>query len=117
MGISGEYGGCDKTSHDKFFSFPKVSFAACGLALSCCNIMPFKKLRNLLWQVLSHPRYSPDMPLSDYCLFRNLNNFLRKTAIDTFSNSKPTEFFKRGINHLVKRWQEVMEKGGNYIGD
>ncbi|KOC60699.1 Histone-lysine N-methyltransferase SETMAR [Habropoda laboriosa] len=45
------------------------------------------------------------------------NDEATKTAIDTFSNSKPTEFFKRGIDHLVKRWQEIIEKGGNYIGD
>ncbi|KOC58766.1 Histone-lysine N-methyltransferase SETMAR, partial [Habropoda laboriosa] len=64
---------------------------------------------------------------SDYHLFGSLNNFLRgkkfnndeatETAVDTFFNSKRTEFFERGIDHLVKRQQEVFEKGGNYIDD
>ncbi|KOC60768.1 Histone-lysine N-methyltransferase SETMAR, partial [Habropoda laboriosa] len=85
------------------------------------------KLKNLSWEDLPYPPYSSDMALSDYYVFRNLNNFLRgkkfsndevtKTAIDTFFNSKPTEFFKRGIDHLVKLWQEIIKKGGNYIDD
>ncbi|KOC63773.1 Histone-lysine N-methyltransferase SETMAR [Habropoda laboriosa] len=66
-------------------------------------------------EVSPHPPYSPDTAPSDYYLFRSLNNFLRgndeatKTAIDTFLNSEPTEFFKP--------WQEVIEKRESYIDD
>jgi len=35
-----------------------------------------QKLRELDWEILMHPPYSPDLALSDYHLFRSLQNSL-----------------------------------------
>ncbi|XP_076170752.1 histone-lysine N-methyltransferase SETMAR-like [Ptiloglossa arizonensis] len=35
-----------------------------------------QKLRELGWEVISYPPYSPDQPPSDYHLFKHLQNFL-----------------------------------------
>jgi len=62
---------------------------------------------------------------SDYH-FRSLQNSLNRK---TFSNNetvkthnqffagKPQTFYERGIMKLVKRWQEVIKKNGQYIID
>ena len=86
-----------------------------------------EKLKQFGWEVLPHPPYSPDIAPSDYYLFRSLQNFLNgkkfhneealKSNISNFFQSKPKEFYKRGINALPKRWTEVVEKDGLYIID
>ena len=67
-------------------------------------------------EVLFHPPYSADLAQIDYHLFRMLNNSFSqkifdgidavKTAIKDFFDSKPQEFFCRGI-HLPERWQKI----------
>ena len=41
------------------------------------SIVTRQKLRELGWEVLMHPIYSPDMAPSDYHLLFSLENFLR----------------------------------------
>lgn len=86
-----------------------------------------QKLLSFEWEVLSHPPYSPDLAPTDYYLFRSLSNDLRdrvfedrdeaKTYIDDFFNSKPAEFYRKGIHSLVDRWRWVVDNDGQYYID
>jgi histone-lysine N-methyltransferase SETMAR len=79
------------------------------------------------WEILSHPPYSPDLAPSDYHLFRSLSNNLRGVSfnndaelhdrLDDFFTAKPADFFKRCIENLPKRWEAVVNNGGEYIID
>ncbi|EFN78228.1 Histone-lysine N-methyltransferase SETMAR, partial [Harpegnathos saltator] len=40
------------------------------------SIVTRQKFRELGWEVLMHPPYSPDLAPSDYHLFLSLQNFL-----------------------------------------
>ena len=90
-------------------------------------IITQQKLVQLGWDVLPHPPYSPDLAPSDYHLFRSLQNSLNgksfadqtavKTNLDRFFASKPQTFYESGIMKLLERWQEVINKNGEYIID
>ena len=85
------------------------------------------KLKELGWEILPHPPYSPDLAPSDYYLFKHLHYFLNdkiyskrdqlKQDLDDFFASQPVEFFKKRIEKLVKRWQQVVDSDGEYILD
>ena len=84
-----------------------------------------RKIQELGWQVLPHPPYSPDLAPSDYHLFLSLSNDLRersfrdedelKRYIQQFFDSKPPEFYARGIYDLPRRWHEVVDSHGKYV--
>ena len=69
--------------------------------------------KELNWELLIHPQYSPDLAPSDYFLFLCLQNHLSnaklisaddvKTEVTSFFASKTKEFFKQGIYKLVDR--------------
>jgi len=83
------------------------------------------KLKELGWQTIPHPPYSPDLAPSDYHLFLSLSNHLRgkqfqdeedlKKFLREFFNSKSPEFYARGIRDLPRRWQEVIDSKGAYV--
>jgi len=78
-------------------------------------------------EVLPHPAYSPDLAPSDYYLFRSMAHFLRGRTFETpedvengcreFFDSKPREWYKRGIEELAQRWMSVIEHNGLYFKD
>uniref|UniRef100_A0A914ID48 Mos1 transposase HTH domain-containing protein n=1 Tax=Globodera rostochiensis TaxID=31243 RepID=A0A914ID48_GLORO len=84
-------------------------------------------LQELGWEVLPHPAYSPDVAPSDYHLFRSLSNALSGVQLEDaaalenwlngFFASKPPAFYKRGIEKLPGRWEEIVNNGGEYIID
>ena len=86
-----------------------------------------KKLKELGWEILPHPPYSPDIAPSDYYLFLSLQHFLSgkefknkeevKSAITEFFDSKDKDFYRKGIEALPERWEAVIENDGNYIID
>jgi histone-lysine N-methyltransferase SETMAR len=86
-----------------------------------------QKLKELGWEVLSHPPYSPDLALSDYHLFRSLRNHLRekhfddqdhvKSDLETFFQSLSKKFYEDGIMDLPKRWEYVVDNNGAYVVD
>lgn len=84
-------------------------------------------IQELDWDVLPHPPYSPDIAPSDYHLFRALaaalagENFQDENHLlyflENWFASKGPEFFKRGIEKLPERWEEIVNNGGEYIVD
>lgn len=85
-----------------------------------------EKLERLGWDHLDHPPYSPDLAPSDYHLFRSMQIALADVGfrnaeevrkwVDEWIASKDEDFFKRGINKLPRRWEEVIANHGEYIG-
>lgn len=84
-----------------------------------------QKIHELGWEVLIHPPYSPDIAPTDYYLFRSLQNYLDqksfrdssdiKSAVVTFFDSKPEDFFAKGIDRLPERWRQVIANDGHYL--
>jgi hypothetical protein len=64
-------------------------------------------IRELNWEILPHPPYSPDLDPSDYHPFRSLSSNLLGVSfnndaelqnwLDDFFTATPADFFKRGI--------------------
>ena len=89
------------------------------------SIRTQEKLRELGWDILIHPSYSPDLVPSDYHLFRSLQNTLNgknfnclgavQNHISNFFESKSNSFFSKGIFNLPNRWQTVINENGTYI--
>lgn len=84
-----------------------------------------RKLREIGFNVLPHPPYSPDLSPSDYYLFSPLKASLKnqtfacaadlnRSIVDWYSN-KPDAFYHKGIHLLPKRWQQCIEAGGAYF--
>ena len=80
--------------------------------------------KDLNWELLPHPPYSPDVAPSDYHLFRSMEHFLRNkkfenrsdlnSGLNTFFASKSPSFYKRGIFNLINRWERVVDSEGEY---
>jgi histone-lysine N-methyltransferase SETMAR len=86
-----------------------------------------QKIKELKWEILDHPVYSPDLAPSDYHLFRSLQNHFNNKNFERFEEvndailayfeSKPRGFYKARIEKLVTRWETVIASNGNYITD
>ena len=84
-----------------------------------------RKLTDWGYEVLPHPPYFPDLSPSDNHFFKHLHNFVRnktfrakedvESAFMNFSASKSQDFYRRGINNLLNRWQRCMAVQGSYI--
>lgn len=84
-------------------------------------------LKELGWEILRHPPYSPDIAPSDYHLFRSLEHHLRghrfnndndvKPILADFFERKSPEFYNRGISMVKPRWQRVVENNGDYVNE
>lgn len=69
--------------------------------------------KELTWEILQHPPYSPDIAPSDFHLFQSLQNSLHgekfdsieavKNYLTTFFEGKSRNFYQEGIRKLVKR--------------
>ena len=81
-------------------------------------MMTRQKLRELGWEVLMHPPYSPDIASSDYHLFRSLQNSLNGVAskdacenhLKQFFDQKPQKFYRDGIMALPQKWQNIKNR-------
>ena len=58
-----------------------------------------KKLLDLGWEVIPHPPYSPDLALSDYHLFRSLQNHLNGKTFDS-NEAVKNEFIQFSASKL-----------------
>lgn len=82
-------------------------------------------IKNLNWELLEHPPYSPDIAPSDFYLFRSLECYLRgkcfadhdalKNGINSYFASKTASFFKKAFDDLPKKWERVIECNGSYF--
>lgn len=82
-------------------------------------------IRDLGFEQLDHPPYSPDMAPSDYYLFPHLKKALRgrrfrsddelKAAVVEHFNSKNSDYYYNGIELLIQRCKKCIEVSGNYI--
>jgi histone-lysine N-methyltransferase SETMAR len=82
-------------------------------------------LKDLNWEVIPHPPYSPDLAPSDYHLFTSMANALcLKRFIDyedvsewvkNWFEEKGEKFYERGIRKLPERWQSCIASNGAYF--
>ena len=83
-----------------------------------------QKLKELDYEVLPHPPYSPTEAPSDYHLFRSLSNKMEGERFHDFNQltnfirkffaEKPSNFYARGINLLPVKWRKAVEYEGEY---
>lgn len=84
-----------------------------------------EKLKELGYEILPHPPYSPDLAPTDYHFFKHMDNFLQEKIypnqatlendVKAFIDSRTPEFFKIGIESLVKRWEKCVLADGDYF--
>jgi [histone H3]-lysine36 N-dimethyltransferase SETMAR len=87
--------------------------------------MTRQKVKELGWDVVPHPPYSPDLAPTDYHLFRSLSAHLEgkkfddeedlRNELQSFFDQKPQEFYKHGIFTLRERYQKVVDSNGDYV--
>lgn len=90
------------------------------------SLMTRQKLRELGWEVLSHPPYSPDIAPSNYHLFLSMVNALggvklnskeacEKWLSEFFANKEEGGFYEGGIMKLPSKWKQNIEQNGTYL--
>lgn len=89
------------------------------------SLMTRQKMRELGWEVLMHPPYSPDIAPTDYHLFRALQKSLDSVKLKTcedcenhlqqFFASKSQNFYSAGIMALPEKWGKVIDQNGTYL--
>ena len=80
-----------------------------------------QKLKGFGWGVLNQPPYSPDMAPSELHLFSSSQHFLFgkdvQNNLDKFFEVKSKEFYRRGIEKLPRRWEQIIKNNGQSIID
>lgn len=82
-------------------------------------------LRELGFEVVPHPPYSPDLAPSDYWLFGPLKQYLRGRRYDTIHEvgqvvnrwlrERPDGWYADGLRRLTDRWQRCVQKRGDFV--
>jgi len=82
-------------------------------------------VKDIGFEQLSHPPYSPDLAPSDFCLFRLLKKHFRgtrffdddelKQATESYLGNMPQEFYLIGIKELFDRCQKCIDIKGDCI--
>lgn len=82
-------------------------------------------VRNLKFEPIPHPPYSPDLAPCDFYFFPQLKRDLKgnhytsddemKAAVQSWIREKSEEFFSDGMKKLVTRWEKCVSFNGNYI--
>ena len=83
------------------------------------------KIEDLGWKLLTHPPYSPDLAPSDFHFFGLLKESMKgihfqtdeevKAAVSNWLWSQSTEFYAKGIDNLISRWNKCVAKEGDYV--
>ena len=89
------------------------------------SLMARQKLLRLVWEVLIHPLYSPDIAPSDFHLFQSLQNSLNrknynsledcKRHLEQFFAQKDKKFREDGIMKSPEKWQKIVEQRVNTL--
>ena len=108
---------CGKISHGVLLLHDNAPIHKCNIVLAAIRQAGFIEL--------NHLAYSPDIALTDYYLFSNMNKFLRLknfssddeavTTVEDYLTDLNSEFFCEGIQSLHDRWQRVVASEGQYI--
>lgn len=82
-------------------------------------------LRNLKFEPIPHPPYSPDLAPCDFYFFPLLKRDLKgnhytsddevKAAVKSWIREKSEEFFSDGMKKLVTRWEKCVSLNGDYV--
>ena len=81
------------------------------------------KINKFGYEVLPHPRYSPDLSPTDYHFFKHLDNFLQIKCFHNQQDAENSEFFESqsmhfyttGTNKLISHWQKCVDCNGSYF--
>ncbi|KAF6198043.1 hypothetical protein GE061_007789 [Apolygus lucorum] len=84
-----------------------------------------EKLEEMHWTTVEHPPYSPDLSPCDYHMFGPLKEalggerFQTDEEVETFVcnwlRTRPSTFFKTGIEKLPNRWEKCITLEGDYV--
>jgi histone-lysine N-methyltransferase SETMAR len=84
------------------------------------------KLRDLHYELLEHPPYSPDLAASDLCLYPKIKLFLAGqrfslnhgaiVAIEEYFADHTKNHYRDGILVLEHRWNKCISLKGDYVG-
>ena len=84
-----------------------------------------EKLRDLHYEFLEHPSYSPDLAPSDFCLFPKLKVFLAGqrlssneeaiAAVEGYFADLTKNHYRDGIMALEHRWNKCISIKGDYV--
>jgi hypothetical protein len=80
---------------------------------------------HLNWEIFDHPPYSSVLVPIDYHLFTYLKNWLRSQlssnneelmeSVKTWLRSQAADFFDRGIQKLIYRYDKCLNSSGDYV--
>ena len=82
-------------------------------------------LRDLQFETLPHPPYSPDLSPCDYWLFGPMKKYLKgrrfenlqqlSSSVSQWVRSTPETFFRAGIEKLPERWEKCIRLLGDFV--
>jgi histone-lysine N-methyltransferase SETMAR len=89
------------------------------------SVLAMGKLRDLHYELLEHPPYSPDLAPSDFYLFPKLKLFLAGlrfslnqetiAAVEGYFADLTKNHYRDGILALKHRWNKCIGLKGNYV--
>jgi len=89
------------------------------------SVLAMGKLRDLHYELLEHPPYSPDLAPSDFCLFPKLKLFLAGqrfssnqeaiAAVEGYFADLTKNHYRDGIMVLEHRWNKCISLKGDYV--
>jgi len=89
------------------------------------SVLAMGKLRDLHYELLEHPPYSPDLVPSDFYLFPKLKIFLAGqcfssnqeaiAAVEGYFADLTKNHYRDGIMALEHRWNKCISLKGDYV--
>jgi histone-lysine N-methyltransferase SETMAR len=91
------------------------------------SVLVMGKLRDVHYELLEHPPYSPDLAPSDFCLFPKLKLFLAgqsfssnqeaSAGVEGYFADLTKNHYRDGIMALEHRWNKCISLKGDYVED
>jgi hypothetical protein len=89
------------------------------------SLKTVEHIASLVWIVVPHPPYNPDLAPSDFHLFGPMKDGLSGLhfpsydaivrAVERLATSAGADFYQRGIRALFHRWRKYIANGGDYV--